>query len=145
MHREQGCTSDTGHAPLSTDGSLWVQLWTRPETDKSWRPEVGAPPRSCTSRRQESRAPDSTLDTVVLDTTTRSLHLGSGSTSRHSGHCSLAPLSLYSNSDSTSRQSLQSGLSIVTWQSEIASQCHVTVTTSHRVIMTDRDVAATVG
>jgi hypothetical protein len=39
----------------------------------------------------------------------------------------------------------QTALSIVTWQSEIASQCHVTVTTSRRVIMTDRDVAATVG
>jgi hypothetical protein len=37
----------------------------------------------------------------------------------------------------------QLALSIVTLQSKMASQCHVTVTTSRRVIMTDRNVAAT--
>jgi formiminotetrahydrofolate cyclodeaminase len=37
------------------------------------------------------------------------------------------------------------GLSIVTCQREITSQCHVTITTSRRVIMTDPDVAAIVG
>jgi hypothetical protein len=42
-------------------------------------------------------------------------------------------------------RAVSAALFIVMRQSEIPSQCHVTVTTSRRVIMTDRDVAATVG
>jgi hypothetical protein len=43
---------------------------------------------------------------AIVDTATRSLHSRLGSTSRHCGHCTLAPLTLYANSDSTSWHSL---------------------------------------